>query len=420
MAVRKIKGHWYVDFRWQNERLRRLSPANTKGGAEAYETQLRQLVAQHRTIKDALLALKPQEESRAPLFKDFVERWLLNYVDVHNRHTERRKKRLTLKRDLLPAFGTKRLDEIRAADVSAFSRDQLSRGLKAKTVNNRLSLLRTCLSTAIEWEELRELPRIKFLTAAPSKTKFVRLEDAHRLLDVCPPVPWRALVLTALRTGLRFNELVALEWDAVHLEDALLEVVLGEVEGHVNAPKNNRFRTIPLTADVVAALRTLPRVHKRVFTYQGRSLKYTNAYKHLAKFAKLAGIPHTSWHPLRHTFATYLFVGKADPRSVQALMGHSTITMTERYTHVLPEVLRATVKLLEPHPEQVWASSGQRPAPNGLQRLPMDSLPTPESPLEQRENVTRVCDVSHGAGRGSRIVDSTPITTDPESAPPLC
>ncbi len=420
MAVRKICGRWYVDFRWQNERLRKLSPANTKGGAEAYETQLRQLVAQHRTIKDALLALKPKEESRAPFFRDFVERWLSNYVDVHNRPSERRKKRLTLKRDLLPAFGAKRLDEIRAADVSAFSRDQLTRGLKAKTVNNRLSLLRTCLTTAIEWEELKDLPRVKFLKTPPPETKFVREEDAAKLLAVCPPAPWRELVLTAIRTGLRFNELIALEWTAVDLDTATLQVLRGEVEGHVDAPKNNRFRTIPLTSDVVAALRSLPRVHVRVFTYQSGSLKYTNAYKHLVKFSKIAGIPHTSWHPLRHTFATHLYAKGAYLKSVQDLMGHSTINMTMRYTHVVPEVLRATVNLLDPGSKPLWAVSGQQDAQSGLQRLPMDSLPTPESALEQRENVTLVCDVSHGAGRGSRIVGRTPITTDPESTSPLC
>lgn len=420
MAVRKINGHWYVDFRWQNERLRRLSPSNTKGGAEAYETQLRQLVAQHRTIKDALAALKPEEESRAPFFKDFVDRWLLNYVDVHNRPSERRKKRLTLKRDLLPAFGAKRLDEIRAADIGAFSRDQLERGLKAKTVNNRLSLLRTCLTTAIEWEELKDLPRVKFLRTPPPETKFVREEDAEKLLAVCPPAPWRELVLTAIRTGLRFNELIALEWTAVNLDTATLQVLRGEVEGHVDAPKNNRFRTIPLTSDVVAALQSLPRVHARVFTYQGRSLKYTNAYKHLAKFSKLAGIPHTSWHPLRHTFATHLYAKGAYLKSVQDLMGHSTINMTMRYTHVVPEVLRATVNLLDPGSKPLWAVSGQQGAQSVPQRFSRHSPPTTESSLTQRENVTLVCDVSHGAGRGSRIVGRTPITTDPESTSPLC
>lgn len=407
MAVRKIKGSWYVDFRWRDDRVRRLSPLNTKGGAETYEAELRQLIAQHGSIKNALAALRPKEEVRAPFFKDFVERWLTNYVDVHNRPSERRKKRLTLWRDLLPAFGKVRLDAIRAADISAFSRDQLARGLKAKTVNNRLSLLRTCLTTAIEWEELKGLPRMKFLRTPPPETKFVREEDASKLLAACPSGPWRELVLMALRTGLRFNELIALEWSAVNLETGTLQVIRGEVAGHVDAPKNNRFRTLPLTSDVVTALRSLPQVHTRVFTYQGRSLKYTNSYKHLAKFCKIAGIPHTSWHPLRHTFATHLYAKGAYLKSVQDLMGHSTINMTMRYTHVVPEVLRATVNLLDSSPKTLWAPSGQPQLQNGLQSAAMHSPDAPEFPLEQRENVTLVCDVSHGAGRGSR----TPIST---------
>lgn len=366
MAVRKINGSWTVDFRWKNERLRKSSPLNTKGGAEAHEVYLRQLVAQHGSIKNVLAAMKPEAELRNPTFATFAERWLVNYVDVHNRPMERRKKRLTLQHDLLPAFGAMKLDTIGAAQIDTFAQQQLSRGLNPKTINNRLSMLRTCLATAVEWNELKQLPRVKFLKTRRPKTKFVPEDQAERLLAACPPQPWREFVLTALRTGLRFNELIALEWSAVNLEKSSLEVLQGEVQGHVDAPKNDRFRTIPLTSDVVESLRALPRVHQRVFTYQGRSVKYTTAYKALTKICKMAGIPHTSWHTLRHTFATDLYARGAYLKSVQDLLGHSTINMTMRYTHVVPEVLRAAVKLLEPEPSKIWAASGHLTASEAL------------------------------------------------------
>ncbi|MDB4928262.1 MAG: int [Myxococcaceae bacterium] len=341
-------------------RYRKRSPVNTKAEAENYERWLRAELVQHDSL-DHLEAAERAKTAPPPTFAEFSERWLTNYVDLHNRPLERRKKRGVLRRNLLPAFGSMGLNEIGAAEIDAFASQQRVRGYKAKTVNNRLSMLRTCLSTAVEWKELDEIPRVKFLTTPPPETRFVSEDDADRLLAACAE-PWRSLVLTALRTGLRFNELIALEWDAVDLEHAKLQVLRGEVHGHVDAPKNNRFRPMHLTSDVVAAFRALPRVHERVFTYQGRSIKYTNAYKKITKACKLAGIPHTSWHLLRHTFATRLYEKGAHLKSIQDLLGHSTITMTERYTHTVSSVLRATVSLLEPAPESGWAASGQPPA----------------------------------------------------------
>lgn len=345
MSVRKVKGSWWVEFRWHGERLRKRSPLNTKGGAQQYEMHLRGLVAQHGTIGNAVVQLEPKR--RAPTFAAFAERWLVTYVDVRNRPVECHTKRLVLAHDLLPAFGRLPIDRIGAAEIEAFVQGQHERGMKAKTINNRLTILRKCLATAVRWKELAELPPVEFLKAPPPETKVLSEGDAERLLAACPPEPWRALVLTVLGTGLRFNELIALEWDAVDLERGALQVLRGEVHGDVRAPKNNRFRGIPLTSELAALFRALPKTHARVFTYQGRSIKYTTAYRHLSRACARAGIPHTSWHPMRHTFATDLYAKGAYLKSIQDLLGHSTITMTMRYTHRVPEVLRSTVKLLE-------------------------------------------------------------------------
>lgn len=361
MAVRKIRGHWYVDFRWQNERLRKLSPANTKGGAEAYEVQLRQLVAQHGTIKDALESLKPKVETLIPTFREFVPRWLTDYVDVYNKPSERFAKRRVLQHDLLPVFRTRRLDAITTGDIDGFARAQMARGLKAKTVNNSLTILRKCLATAADWGLITNLPRVKFLKTVPPETKIVEEGDVLRILAACAPVPWGALVLTAWRTGLRINELIALEWCAVDLRKATLVVRRGEWHGQVGTPKSNRVRIVPLTQDVIEALRALPRTHSRVFVHKGKSLTYDSARWAIKKACRDAGVPHTSFHPLRHTFATELDARGAHPKTIQDLLGHSTLAMTMRYLHTVPEAARAAINLLETRRDQVWALSGQQP-----------------------------------------------------------
>lgn len=420
MAVRKIKGSWWVDFSWKNDRLRRCSPLNTKGGAEAYEAHLRQLVAQHGTIQDALETLKPKPESLIPTLKDFAPRWLADYVDVYNKPSERFAKRRILQHDLLPVFGAMRLDTISTADIDGFARTERARGLKAKTVNNSLTILRKCLATAADWGLISSLPRVRFLKTTPPETKIVEEENVLRILAACAPSPWRALVLTAWRTGLRINELIALEWNALDLQRATLVVRLGEWHGHVGTPKSNRLRSVPLTSDVVTALQDLPRSNARVFIHKGKSLTYSSARWAIKKACRVAGVPHASFHPLRHTFATELDARGAHPKTIQDLLGHSTLAMTMRYLHTVPEATRAAVNLLETRREHVLAASGQ-PDPISTHLDPCKpAAHRTHSPLYENENTALAAVLSRGGCEGIRTLDQCPSSSDPEPASSLC
>ena len=67
----------------------------------------------------------------------------------------------------------------------------------------------------------------------------------------------------------------------------------------------------------------------------------------LKRACKRAGLRQIGWHVLRHTFASHLVMRKAPIKAVQELMGHSTITMTERYAHLSPDVRKDAVRLLD-------------------------------------------------------------------------
>jgi len=62
---------------------------------------------------------------------------------------------------------------------------------------------------------------------------------------------------------------------------------------------------------------------------------------------KRAGLGHVRFHDLRHTFASHLIMAGVDLRTVQALMGHKTIQMTMRYSHLAPENLKGAVEKLD-------------------------------------------------------------------------
>lgn len=359
MPARKIDGWWYADFYVLEKRYRMRSPQNTAPAARAYENYLRGEIAKMGSL-DHLDPKNRPKDKPVLTFAKFVDRWLVDYVEVNNKWSEQMSKRKKLRGRLLPYFGTMPLPDITTSRIDQFVAGMKREGLSNKSINNHLTILRKCLVTAVAWEELTKVPSFEFLKYEPPEIDARTSTEIASLLAACSPMPWRAFVLTKVRTGLRFNEIIALEWQDLDLDQALLSVRRGEVDGHVGTPKTRRStRTIPLTSEVVETLRSLPRVGARVFTHHGRSITHWTAWYHIKKACVRAGIRHTSWHRLRHTFATELFSRGASPKAVQDLMGHEKIEMTMRYTHLPTDVLRRTISLLEPQTGQAWAGYGQ-------------------------------------------------------------
>lgn len=233
-----------------------------------------------------------------------------------------------------------------ASDVERYKQAQVTAGKKAKTINNHLTVLGRCLRSAVEWGELPALPRIKLLKNEPVPFRFLDEGQAESLVHHVKEEPWRSMIVTALRTGLRYSELIALEWDDVDLGQAILRVRLGNVAGVVGANKVNRIRYIPLTSDVVVALSGLPRDSALVFSLGGSWIRHDLARRKLARFCAAAGVPRVGWHALRHTFASQLVNAGATVRETQELLGHSSMAMTMRYVHVTAQGLRRAVDLL--------------------------------------------------------------------------
>lgn len=352
MAARKIDGHWYVDFRLRRERIRRRSPHDTKGGAVQYELELRQRLLSEPSVRSAI------DPAGQPTFAQFVERWMRDYVSVKNKWSEQLTKRRKLKARLIPAFGALKLDEITSLQVDRFVAQMQRDGLSAKTINNHLTILRKCLVVAVRWKELKDVPSIEFLETQIADIEAVPADSLVRLQNALPE-PWRTLVLTAAKTGLRFNELAALRWVDVNLDEQEIYVCQGEVFGRVGPPKTaSSIRAVPLTSDVVAALRGLARCHERVFIHNGRSITYGSAWYQITAGCKRAGIAHTSWHPLRHTYVTELSARGVPDRTIADLVGHSKIEMMLRYRHRVSAAKRAAVQTLEPGMPTVWAVDG--------------------------------------------------------------
>ena len=347
MSIRKTHGAWWVDFRFSRIRYRKRSPDNTRAGAQAYEALLRQRLARGEPIVG--------ERVEVPTFKEFSQKWFEVYVKNNNKPSEQLTKERILRVHLVPFFGRFKLDSIKNVNIEEYKASRLKRELTSKTINNQLTVLSKCLVTAKEWGVIDSIPTVKLLRIAPSSFDYLTLEECHLLLDCARGEEvYGDMLLLALKTGLRFGELIALDWNDVDLRKGELTIRRSIVNGELqDSTKSNKIRYIPLTNEVNEMLRVEKKVTGYVFNKEGEPINYSSSCKVLARLCKKAGLRTVYWHVFRHTFASHLAQNGVAIQVIQKLLGHSDIRTTMRYSHLNQSNLHDAVACLEPKNEGV-------------------------------------------------------------------
>ncbi|MGA7742822.1 MAG: site-specific integrase [Polyangia bacterium] len=361
MSTRKVQKWWWVDFRMHGIRYRVRCPENSQVGAKRYEVVLRGRLAAGESL------LPAPERPTSPTFAEFSAEWFTTHVKTSNKPSSQRSRAHVLRNHLVPFFGTTRLTDISTSSIERYKALKIRGGLSPKTINEHLGLLRKCLGDAREWERPVASPKFRTLRAQKPKFDCLTREEAKRIVGATNSLRWEGMVTLALHTGLRRGELFGLRWQDVDFENAVLTVRQSIVEGIAGPPKNYRERTVPLDSDAIRSLASMPRTHDLVFHRgDGRPLTCSTAQNALYRACKRASLRPIGWHTFRHTFASWLAAAGVPIPVIQALLGHSTILMTMRYTHLVPTALRQAVTTLsheQPVPfAEFWATGGQQNA----------------------------------------------------------
>jgi site-specific recombinase XerD len=259
----------------------------------------------------------------------------------------------TLDLQVFFAVSDEPLERISFREVDRFIDAQHQRGLSPATINRRLYALKHFfdflndqqLVGATPVKPSQVLRRSRTLPRALSKEQLDPL-----FAQIQPPMD-KALFLLMLRCGLRVSAVAQLTLKAI---DWSQQVVL------VEQGKGRKDRRVYLSADAVASLRACLKQRPSgvpgdaVFWNQkrpSRTLAVKALQKKMARYAKAAGIV-ASCHRLRHTFASNLLEQGAEIVSIRELLGHASITSSERYAKVSnqkvkQEYLRTMKKVLQ-------------------------------------------------------------------------
>lgn len=239
---------------------------------------------------------------------------------------------------LTPFFGEYELEQVDAALGRRYVTKRRLEGASVGTITKELRSLKALFARAVEDGLLPRNPLSKVKPPKDVNDTPPGAYSAAQLEGLYAASPfhadqWRFLANTGLRRG-----------DALNLR---IEHCTGDQALIISRPrartKSGKTRIVPLNAaaqaarDALAAVSTSEYLFARVYP---QSL--SRAFDRCAARAGLPG----SIHWLRHTFITRLMHAHVDVRTVQELAGHSTVVLTMRYTHPLPEHLRGAVEKL--------------------------------------------------------------------------
>jgi integrase/recombinase XerD len=257
----------------------------------------------------------------------------------------------------------RRVEALDRADLEAFVRGLRTRGLSPRSVARTVAAIRGFYRFLVVDRHLAASPAddLRPPRAWPALPKFLSVDDVDRLLaqpDTATPLGLRdrALLELLYATGMRVSELIGVRASDLHLDQEYLTCI----------GKGSKERLIPIgeqasgwvrryARDARPLLLAHARQHrgaagKRLFVNaRGGPLSRVGFWKILKAYGRKAGLRAAiSPHVLRHSFATHLLERGADLRAIQMMLGHTDLSTTQIYTHVLEARLRQVYDRFHP------------------------------------------------------------------------
>lgn len=342
----------------------------------------------YNNIKTNLELLKSknpelEKKTKDKKVKDWFYEWLWTYKHGHKAGTTFRGYVSKTKNHIIRVFGERYLSEITTTEIQVFIND-LMLDYQPSTIKQIYLLLQEGFARAVKDKIIERSPvvDIEIPPVIPNTMMCVNIELEKKLIDIFKDDEMCYPFAVLIDTGLRTSELCGLKWENIDFKNRKIYVrqsyqriddydyINGEIVKVGSSLEETKLksrtskREVPMSKGVYNILmdifnETLKRcgkvddnsfvfINKKGNPVVGDCLR--NRLDDILTKHNLKGV---SLHRFRHTFATRLYEAKVKLKNIQALLGHSTVQMTERYLHIDEEEQTNSIEQLENYYEKV-------------------------------------------------------------------
>lgn len=323
-----MKGEtWYIDYFINGVRKREAVGTNKKL-AEEVLAKRRIQIKEHQ-----FLDIKKDYKTRI----DEIADDFLKYSKNNKKSYERDQISVN---HLLKYLGTKRLSEITPNLIEQYRDYRLNEGnVKHSTVNREIACLKCIFNWAIKNQKatVNPMKQVRLFKEDNTRTRYLSKEEIEKLVEASTD-RIKPIVIAALTTGMRRSELLNLKWYNVNREQNIILV---------KRTKSSKTREIPICSLLERTLKKCAEHSDGVYVFCNESRKpYKSITSLFQNIVKKSGIKDFHFHDLRHTAASYLVMLGIDLVTVKEILGHKTLNMTLRYSHLSPVHKREAIEIL--------------------------------------------------------------------------
>lgn len=285
----------------------------------------------------------------------FKEKWLPNLA-----HPRDEESRYTC--HIAPRFSSTPLDRITPLALETFKQELLGKGLAPASARLILGDIRRIYRKLISWNLYSgTVPTdgLKMPRADNARIRYLTPDEAERLLDALKTrsSSWWRMAMISLHTGMRIGEILSLRGSDINLPSRVVHVrdaKAGTRMAHMTDAVAPVFEDVmPATPDGLLFC-----------SREGKPLRVTDTSNTFAKVIKALGFndgltdrrQKVVFHTLRHTFCSWLAIRGVPLYTIGELVGHSSLEMTKRYSHLCPDTKRKAISHVE-----VMAQNGKPP-----------------------------------------------------------
>lgn len=311
---------------------------------------------------------EPRDSQQAKLtFQELAQLWFHNHCEIRKAPSCINSDRLMYKA-LLPFLLQKKLSEITGRNV-----ENLVAALKFEkprsnaTINKYILLIQTILNYGVRNDYLIKSPvrthhflpenevGYQYWTQAEAEKCIAHAKQKYQGHNSFIPL----LYIVALNTGLRWGELIALQWNCIYFDSAIEKSMITVKRTYCNVSnqirettKGHKIRYVGMNSVLYKALREAfdsrnPKIDFVFHTLIGTPLQVTNFNKrYFKRDIKEANVSEIRFHDLRHTYASHFMMNGGNIYDLQKILGHSDVQTTMRYAHLAKEHILSKAALV--------------------------------------------------------------------------